>query len=52
VACLQESLSLSHAISIVLSQLFQLRLAADAGAVPSSVEELAAGYPLDQSVDD
>ena len=43
---LQESLSLSHAVSVVLSQLFQLRL--DASALPLSVEDLAPGYPLDE----
>lgn len=42
---LQESLSLSHAVSVVLSQLFQLRL--DYSTLPGTLEELAPGYPLD-----
>lgn len=45
---LQESLSLSHAVSLVLSQLFELRLG-HSGAVPSTIEELAAGCPGDES---
>ena len=48
---LQESLSLSHAVSVVLSQIYQLRLN-QSGLVPASVEELAAGYPQNESNDD
>lgn len=49
---LQESLSLSHAVSVVLSQLFQLRLAGGSSVVPGSLAELAEGFPLDESEDE
>ena len=41
---LQESLSLSHAVSIVLSQLFQLRQRESGRSLPASMADLAGGY--------
>lgn len=41
---LQESLSLSHAVSIVLSQLFQLRQQQSGFVLPASIADLAEGY--------
>lgn len=59
--CLQESLSLSHAVSIVLAQMYQARLSAlaAASAVPAaalpyavrSVEELADGYDCSSGIE-
>jgi hypothetical protein len=60
-AMLQESLSLSHATSIVLSQLYQARLsalAAASGMAPASlpysagsVDELADGYDRSSGIE-
>ena len=41
---LQESLSLSHAVTICLSQLFQRRQELWGYQAPQSLEELAEGY--------
>ncbi|EFN54791.1 hypothetical protein CHLNCDRAFT_52745 [Chlorella variabilis] len=41
---LQESMSLSHAVSVVLSRLFEQRALAGSYAVPQGVADLAAGY--------
>lgn len=43
--CLRaESMSLSHAVSVVLSRLFEARQAASGFALPQGTQDLAAGY--------
>ena len=39
-----ESMSLSHAVSVVLSRLFEMRQQASGCALPQSLADLAAGY--------
>jgi tRNA C32,U32 (ribose-2'-O)-methylase TrmJ len=45
---LQESLSLSHAVSLVLSHLFERRISSTGLDVPESTQELAAGFDAEE----